>query len=382
MSIPTFEARLDDILGVLDTEEIERAAFLGYGDGASLAAAFAATHPTRCQALVVLGDTILKTRWDEDNPGGITPEEFAETSRLQMDAWGDPSRGADFARLAEGEGSHLAEDPEFGPWFAKIMRYSSSPGDVAVIDRIWYETDATSIVDLIQVPTALLYRRGWPPAEIEACRRLADRIPGARTIELPGEGYLGWSGDSLATARAITEFVSGLANDEARFDRVLATVLFTDLVGSTEHLARVGDRAWSQTASEHLRRTRHLLARYRGREIDTAGDGFFAAFDGPGRAVKAGLEIVEAMRPIGLDVRVGVHTGELIEIDAKVSGIAVNAGARVAATAEAGEVRVTSTVKDLVAGAGFSFTDLGEHELKGIEGLWRLYRAAEGAMRA
>ena len=296
-----------------------------------------------------------------------------------MDAWGDPSRGADFARLAEGEGSHLAEDPEFGPLFAKIMRYSSSPGDVAVIDRIWYETDATSIVDLIQVPTALLYRRGWPPAEIEACRRLADRIPGARTIELPGEGYLGWSGDSLATARAITEFVSGLANDEARFDRVLATVLFTDLVGSTEHLARVGDRAWSQTASEHLRRTRHLLARYRGREIDTAGDGFFAAFDGPGRAVKAGLEIVEAMRPIGLDVRVGVHTGELIEIDAKVSGIAVNAGARVAATAEAGEVRVTSTVKDLVAGAGFSFTDLGEHELKGIEGLWRLYRAAEGA---
>jgi class 3 adenylate cyclase len=382
VSLPTFEARLDDILGVLDALGWERAALLGDGDGAPLAAAFAATHPDRCQAIVLEGDGAFTVRRSAENPSGVTAEEFAAYGRRQHEWWGDPEAGAVFAELAEGPGSRLDDDPSFGPWFAKMMRHSIGRGDVELIDRIWFETDASGVIDTIGVPTALYYRSEWEPETIEACRRLAARIPGAVTIEVAGGGWPAWSGRSSELGRAIGAFVASVADEDARLDRVLATVLFTDIVGSTERLARDGDQAWRSLSAEHLRRTRSIVGRHRGREIDAAGDGIFAAFDGPGRAIKAGLEIVESMRQIGLDVRAGLHTGELVQLGGKVSGLAVHIGARVAASAGPGEVRVTGTVKDLVAGAGFEFADLGESTLKGIPDPWRLYRASDGAEAA
>jgi class 3 adenylate cyclase len=378
VSVPTFDARLDDILGVLDDAGWDRATLVGYGDGASLSAAFAATHPERCQALVMEGGSFA-IRWTPDSPSGPTEDEFAADALAQREAWGDPTKGDVHAVVVEGLGSRLNDDPSFGPWFARMERFSAGRGDVETINRIWFETDATAVIDTLGVPTALYHRHGWDADSIEASRRLAARIPGARVIEAPGAGWPPWAGESVALADLIGAYVASVADEETRLDRVLATVLFSDLVGSTERVVRDGDQAWRLLSTEHLRRTRVIVARHRGTVMDTAGDGVFASFDGPGRAVKAGLEIVEAMRQIGLDVRVGLHTGELTQIDGKVAGLAVHIGARVAALAQPGEVRVTGTVKDLVAGAGFAFSDLGEAILKGVPEPWRLYRVSDGA---
>ena len=378
-SIPTFEARVDDVLAVLDALHLPRAALYGYLDGAALAAAFAATHPGRTSSLVLQGDTPFRVQVGPDNPGGMSLERFESDTRLQEAVWGDPSQGAVFAQLAEGPDSMLNDDPAFGPWWAKMMRYGSAPGDVRTIDRIWFETDASSAIEAIQVPTALYFRTGWPAAEIEAARELTARIPGACLIEVPGAEYAPWGGHHVdELTKRLGTFLSDVGQEEASFDRVLATVLFTDMAGSTERLAAVGDAAWKRIVEEHHRRARTLLARYRGREVDTAGDGFFAVFDGPGRAVKCALTIVDAMRDIGIDVRAALHTGEVEEIDGKVGGLAVNIGARVAGVAVAGEVLVSSTVRDLVAGSGLKFNYRGSHELKGIPGTWQLYRASPG----
>lgn len=380
VEVPTFDARLDDIRGVLDAAGFDRAALIGLGDGAPLAAAFAATEPARCAALVLAGDAAFTVRQDADHPSGMTVAQFEESSRLQREVWGDPSRGDAFVELS-GEGSSISREPEWGPWFAKMMRYAAGPGDIDALDRVWFETDARSVIELIQVPTALYYMAGWPADEVAAVKRLAGRITGARTISASGGAYMAWTtGPELADAMG--DFLESVSDEEARFDRVLATILFTDIAASTERLASEGDERWRDIAREHLRRTRNILARYRGREIDTAGDGFLASFDGPGRAVMAALAIVDAMAQIGVPLRAGLHTGEVIDIDGKIGGLAVNIGARVAQTAGPGQVHVSSTVRDLVAGSPFEFTDLGEHELKGVPGQWRIMRVTPASRPA
>jgi class 3 adenylate cyclase len=237
-------------------------------------------------------------------------------------------------------------------------------------------TDIRGILASIHVPVLVLSRRdhhdrSWTPS----ARFLAERIPGARHVELDGSDLSLWVGDQASVLQTIDSFLAEVRREEAELERVLATVLFTDMVGSTESLATLGDAAWRDLVERHHAQVRALLARFRGREIDTAGDGFFASFDGPARAIRCAQAIVESVRSLGLEVRSGLHTGECEVIDGKVGGMAVNIGARVASAAQPSEVLVTQTVKDLVVGSGLEFEDRGEHELKGVAGHWHLHRA-------
>jgi class 3 adenylate cyclase len=238
---------------------------------------------------------------------------------------------------------------------------------------VWFSTDARSALPLIQAPTRLVMRTPWPDDVIEETRWTAAQIPGSSIVTLEGSGEDVWLGDVDEAVDAVREFVSAVREEGEVFDRVLATVLFTDIVGSTEVASSVGDGEWKRLVERHHAAVRALLARFRGREVDTAGDGFFATFDGPGRAVRCAAEIVRAVATLGIEVRAGLHTGEVETIDGKIGGLAVNIGARVCGLAGASEVLVSQTVKDLVAGSGVVFEDRGEHELKGIPDRWRLY---------
>ena len=256
----------------------------------------------------------------------------------------------------------------FGSW----MRSGGGPGDVVAWYEVDWNVDVRDILPTIRVPTLVIHRVDDRSVPIENGRYIAEHIPGARLIELPGSTH-GWAvGDEIPDA--VGGFIAQLRREEAEFDRVLASVLFTDIVGSTDRAAKLGDRAWRDLVQQHHSVTRGMLGRYRGAEVDTAGDGFFATFDGPARAVRCAQSIVEAVKPLGLQVRAGVHTGEVETIDDKIGGIAVAIGARVASHAGPSEVWVSQTVKDLVAGSGLTFEDAGEHELKGVPDPWRLYR--------
>ena len=244
-------------------------------------------------------------------------------------------------------------------------------------ERLWRQFDIRAVLPTIQVPTLVLHRTGDPVDSVEAGRDLARRIAGAKFVELAGEDWLAWAGDQARLLDEVESFLKGLREEEASFDRVLATVLFTDVVGSTAKAAELGDSAWKELLEHHHAVVRSLLGRYRGTEIDTAGDGFFATFDGPARGVRCAQAIVEAIRPLGIEVRTGVHTGEVETIDGKVGGLGVVIGARVGALAGASEVITSQTVKDLTAGSGLVFEDAGEHELKGVPDRWHLYRVTK-----
>jgi class 3 adenylate cyclase len=244
------------------------------------------------------------------------------------------------------------------------------------IERIWAELDIRPVLPTIQAPTLVLHRTGDPVERVEAGRDFAWRIPGAQFVELAGDDWPVWAGEQKALFDAIESFLRGIREEEAELERVLATVLFTDIVGSTEKASSIGDRAWRQLVERHHSVVRAMLGRYRGVEQDVAGDGFFATFDGPARGVKCAQAIVDAIRPLEIEVRAGVHTGEVGTAGAKVSGIAVNVAARIAALAEPSEILVSQTVKDLVAGSGLRFHHRGSRELKGVEGGWRLYAVA------
>jgi class 3 adenylate cyclase len=267
------------------------------------------------------------------------------------------------------------DDAELLRHFASWMRDGGAPGDIVALLQVDMDTDVRDILPTIGVPTLVIHRVEDRSAPIAHGRFIAEHLPGATLVELPGNVH-GWP-DQDDFSDAVVRFLEQLNRESAEFDRVLATVLFTDMVGSTQRSAALGDRGWRDLVERHHALVRGLLARYRGTEIDTAGDGFFATFDGPARAVRCAEAIVDAVRGIGLEVRTGVHTGEVETIDTKVGGIAVNIGARIGAIAEASEVLVSSTVKDLTAGSGLVFEDAGEHELKGIPDRWRLYRVAD-----
>jgi class 3 adenylate cyclase len=266
----------------------------------------------------------------------------------------------------------MVDDPRFRDTWARYLRSSSSLGAALALTRMNAEIDVRPILGTVAVPTLVIHRVGDRSTSIVAGRDLAARIPGARLIELPGDDHLPWVGDSEAILGEIEEFLTGVRS-RPEPDRILATVLFTDIVGSTERLAAIGDAAWRDLLDAHHARVREQLVRFGGREINTAGDGFFATFDGPARAVRCALAIIAALRPVGLEIRAGVHTGEVELAPDGVRGLAVHVGARIGALAGPGEVLASRTVRDLVVGSGLIFVDRGTHRLKGVPEEWQLY---------
>ena len=375
---PDLEMRADDLRAVLDAVGSESAVLVGESEGGALSTFFAATHPQRVFALVLI-NAWARIAWAPDYPMGVTREDFDADSRRLHEGWGTVAYAREWVRM---EMPSLVDDEKFLRWFAKSMRYAASPGAALEFNEVWYATDVRSVLPLVQAPTLVVRRTGafeTPGLEIANVAGLidymADAIPGATVFESPSTDLSPMVGDPSALIDAMTRFVDRLQADQARFDRVLATVLFTDIVGSTERAAEIGDHRWRALLERHHQVVRAMLGRYRGVEVSTAGDGFFATFDGPARAVRCAQTIVSAVRPLGFEIRAGVHTGEIEYMGDNVGGMAVHIGARVGATAGASEVVVSSTVHDLVVGSGLTFTDAGAHELKGVPGQWHLYRA-------
>ena len=365
--LPPIEVRMDDIRAVMDAIGAERAFVAGHSEGGQNAAVFAATHPERMLGLILVTSDV-RGAWAPDHPWGMKQEAWDAEQLLIEHGWGT---GEYMARFFTQIMPSLADDDGARQRFTRFWRRSASPAAAMAVNRMWWETDIRGVLPSISVPTLILWRSGSPWA-LES-RYLAEHLPSARAVEIEGPDHVPWAGDTEPFLSEIEEFVTG-TRPLIDPDRVLATVMFTDIVGSTERAAAMGDARWRGLLDAHDAAIRTELDRSRGKEIDTAGDGFLATFDGPARAVRCALGIMSSLREVGLEVRAGVHTGEIELRDGDVAGIAVHIGARVGALAEPGEVLVSSTVKDLVAGSGLRFEDAGEHELKGVPDRWRLYR--------
>ena len=362
--LPTLEERMDDMRVVLDAAESDAAVALGISEGASLSAVFAASHPERVTSLILFGGFARITH-DEGYEFGAPAEAAEEFNRRLGETWGDN------AALLKAWAPSVAEDPVERAQWNRMLTAGGTPATAVAWLRMVQDTDIRAILPAIQVPTLVLHRGGDVIMPVEHGRYLAREIPGARYVELAGTDHLNWvEGDDI-----LDEVESFLTGGTRRYeaDRVLATVMFTDIVGSTTRAAELGDRRWRDLLETHDRLVRSHIARYRGREVKTLGDGFLATFDGPGRAIRCASEVRDAVRATGLELRAGLHTGEVEVAGDDISGIAVNIGARVGAKAEPGEVLVSQTVKDLVAGSGVEFGDRGEHDLKGVPGPWRLW---------
>lgn len=367
--LPTLEERLDDLVSVLDAVGSERAALFSHSEGGNLAVLFAATYPQRTIALVTAG-IFAKRAWSPDYPWAPKPDErAAEIQAIERD-WGVD---AGVARLAPS----AARDEAFGRRLATYFRQSASPGAAAALLRMNTQIDVRDVLPTIRVPTLILHRTGDLDARVDEGRWIAERIPGARFVELPGQDHLPWVGDQDRLLDQVEEFLTGSPPVQA-VDRVLATVLFIDIVGSTQRAAELGDQRWRVQLEQFFGVVRKELARHRGREVHTTGDGLLAVFDGPARTVRCAFAIRDAVRAMGLEVRSGAHTGEVEISGEAIEGIAVHIGARVAALAGAGEVWVSSTVRDLVAGSGLVFEDRGIHRLKGVPDEWRLFSVVTG----
>jgi class 3 adenylate cyclase/pimeloyl-ACP methyl ester carboxylesterase len=397
---PTLERSLDDVNAVLAAAGVDRAAIYGWYESAPLAAMFAATYPEKTLAVLLDGD--LRQKWAPDYPWGTRPEEEELYVNRLYEIWGQDEHALEIGQLTCGD------RPEDGPWHdedfvrvhAKLARFATTPGGFLAFTRTEYETDAREVARTIHVPAAVLVKERAAPSWLGVGAALsrppegspvdaasadlsshgvaaynASLIPGARLVTVPGAAVIPFFDQEEAYADAMIAFVRSVQHEEAILDRMLATVLFTDIVGSTDKACELGDRRWTELLERHHHVVRAMLARYRGTEVGTTGDGFLATFDGPARAVKCAQAICEAVRPLGLEVRAGCHTGEIELMGSDVGGIAVHIGARVAALAGPSEVLVSSTVKDLVAGSGLVFDDRGEHELKGVPEKWRLYAA-------
>jgi class 3 adenylate cyclase len=362
--LPTLEQRMDDVRAVMDAAGSERAALLGMSEGGPMCILFAATYPDRTAALVTCG-TYARRRWSQDYPWAPTDEERQGFYEAIEHRWGE-ELGLD--TLAP---SRL-DDPVLKRWLEAYIRRSASPSAALALARMNTEVDVRDVLTSVRVPALIMHREGDRDAQVDEGRYIADRIPGARFVELHGDDHLPWLGDQDELLDEAEEFLTGV-RPIPQPDRVLATVLFTDIVGSTEIAAALGDGRWRDLLARHHTVVRAELARFRGREIDTAGDGFLASFDGPARAVRCASAITSAVPDLGIEVRAGVHTGECEVMEGKLTGVAVHIGARVAALAEPGGVLVSSTVRDLVAGSGLEFDDRGLHRLKGIDGEWRLF---------
>jgi pimeloyl-ACP methyl ester carboxylesterase len=363
--LPTLEERMDDVRAVMDAAGSKRAALFGISEGGPMSILFATTYPERVGALVLYGSYAKRVR-DADYPWAPTIEEHRNNLDAVQRDWGGPTQVAIWA-------PSMADDDRFKRWWGQYLRLGASPAAARAVLEMTLEIDVRDILPAVRVPTLVLHRAGDRRIEVGGGRYLAERIPRARFIELPGIDHLAWVGDSDAILNEVEEFLTG-ARHSAEPSRVLATVLFTDMVESTTRAVRLGDARWRALISDHDRLLRGELARFRGREIDRRGDGFLAIFDGPARAIRCAFSIVERVHELGIQVRVGLHTGELDLMEAGIAGIAVHIGARVMSLAGPDEVLVSSTVRDLVAGSGLTFTDRGTHELKGVPGSWRILR--------
>jgi pimeloyl-ACP methyl ester carboxylesterase len=371
---PTLETRMDDVRAVMDAAGSRRAALFGVSDGASMSVLFAATYPERTAALVLRSAT-ARTLWAPDYPWGSTEADYRRRVERELRIFGPRAEALEtVAALGAFRDDERAA-------FLDYLRYGASPGMLEALLLMNKEIDIRDVLGAVHVPVLVLHGADdtiVPPA---AARYLAERIPHAEFRELPGVGHLAVDGGPGEIDRSIESFLTGLWTDgswaEAEPDRVLATVLFTDIVGSTRLATELGDRAWLRLLERHDALVRRELVRFRGREIEPRGDGFLAVFDGPARAIRCASAIVGGVRELGLEVRAGLHCGECELVDGKVAGIAVHIGARVASHAGPGTVLVSSTVKDLVAGSGIAFAHAGAHELRGVAGEWQLFSVAQ-----
>jgi class 3 adenylate cyclase len=359
---PTLEQRMEDVRAVMDSVGSERAVVFGASEGGNMSMLFAATYPQRTVSLCTFGST-AKRVWSPDYPWAPTPEKRHAALDHVEQQW---TAGMDWSELAPSlDEAGLAE-------IGRYYRRCATPGAALALMKMNTYVDVREVLPSISVPTVVMHRTGDLDANVEEGRYIACRIPNARFVEFPGADHSWWTQDRDAILDEIEELVTGM-RPAPEPNRVLATVLFTDIVGSTERAAALGDRRWRELLSGHDAAVRRELERFRGREVDTAGDGFLATFDGPGRAVRCAVAVRDALRLLGLELRAGVHTGEC-ELDGeKIRGIAVHTGARVASLAGPGEVLASSTVKDLVSGSGIVFEDRGAHELKGVPGEWRVF---------
>jgi class 3 adenylate cyclase len=364
--LPDLETRMDDVRAVLDAVGSEGAAIFGYSEGGPMAALFAATYPERVRALVLYGSYAKRQDPDEDYPWAPTREERASYAAAVERGWGDEGDLATYAPEA---------DAALSRWWSVRARAAASPGAARDLVLMNSSIDVRPVLRAIHVPTLVLHRRGDTDSRVEEGRYLAEHIPGARFVELDGDAHLPWI-DADQILDEVEEFLTGVRRGPSP-DRVLATVLFTDIVDSTSLAVSLGDRAWRELLARHDELVRREISRGGGIVVDTAGDGVFARFDGPARAIRTARAIVSAVRELGLEVRAGIHTGEVELVGDQVSGIAVHVGARVGALAQSGQVLVSSTVRDLVAGSGIVFAERGEVELRGVPDAWRIYEVVE-----
>lgn len=361
-SVPTLDERMDDARAVMDAAGSQRAILLGISEGGSLAALFAASHPDRCTSLILYGAFAKFTSWYP------TEEKLAFFFHYVQEKWGTGEGARRFA-------PSRADDPEFKKMWARHERLGATPAAAIALMRMNREIDISGILSTIRVPTLVIHRSDDTVVSVEGGRFLAQNIPGARYVELPGADHLPYIGDTDVIADTVEEFVTG-SRPEIDTDRILATIMFTDIVNSTRRASELGDRTWRSLLDQHDRVVRQEISRLRGREVKTMGDGFLAVFDGPARAVRCASAIAQGVRPLGLQVRTGVHTGEVEVKEDDIAGIAVHLAARIASLAVAEQVLVSSTVRDLVAGSGLSFRDEGFHDLKGISEPVRLFSVA------
>ena len=373
--IPTLEERMDDVRAVMDATGSRRAAFYGLSEGAAMSILFAATYPERTAALVVRS-AFPRSRWAHDYPWGRSDDEHEGDVDRALQAFGPQEQARESLR-ALGEFTDEETDA-----FLEMIRFGASPGAVEALHRMNREIDVRHVLPAVRVPTLILRGTEDRLVPAEVAQYMASSMPSARVVEIPGVGHLAFASRQRPIMSEIRSFLTEIWDsggwEEQEADRVLATVLFTDIVRSSEKASALGDRGWRELLERHHALVRRELLRFRGRELDTAGDGFLASFDGPARAIRCACAIVDSLRELDLEIRAGLHTGECELVDGKVAGIAVHTGARVAAQAHPGEVLVSSTVKDLVAGSGIRFADRGVRELAGVPGEWHLF-AVEAA---
>ncbi len=365
---PILERQRDDLGAVMDAVGVESGVVFGVARAATMSMLFAATHPQRTQALLLYAPTVKRVA-SEGYPSGMTTEEEAYFFNRFVDEMGT-------GKHLSVQAPTLAMDPAFVKWWARFERLVASPAAFRELAQIMRDLDIREVLSSIHVPTLVVQRTGDLVVPAEQGRYVAEQIADARYVELPGIDHLPFAGDSDALADEVEEFVTG-RRPAATTDRILATVLFTDIVDSTRLQATLGDREWKKMLETHHGIVRRHLARNGGREQDTAGDGFYAVFDGPARAIQCARDVVTDLAPLGIEVRAGIHTGECEIADGKCAGLAVSIGARVMALAGPSEILVSQTVKDLTAGGDLRFEEAGEHELKGIPDRWRLYRVGD-----
>jgi len=363
--VPPLETRMDDLRAVMDAAGSERAVIVGTYEAAPMAVLFSATYPERTAGLVHYHG-YAKGLWSPDYPWADSAEEWRKWLAETEQKWGSEEM---FDSILRQQYPTLADDKDFRTWFFSSLRFGASPTAAAAVSRMQMDVDVRDLLPAVQIPTLILHRKNRQ----EEAVYLAKRIPGAKRVELPGTSGAFFAEDFERTAAEIERFARTVWDCE-RPDTVLTTVLFTDIVDSTKRAAELGDRAWTELLESHHATVRRLLDQFRGRELDTAGDGFFATFDGPARAIRCASAVTQAAPHLGLAVRAGLHTGECEVTGTKVAGIAVNIGARIAAKASAGEVLVSRTVRDLVAGTDIVFSDRGTARLKGLPDEWHLYK--------